>query len=1210
MANPTPPLCSTLQVNLHHSVTATAQARKWLESRQTAIALIQEPWVRQGTICGLRNTGGKLYTYTGPENPRACIYITNNIHAQALTNFCSRDLCAIKLHGTPNHSLPEMVVASAYMPESDAPPPHDLTRLVTYCEEAGLQLIIGTDSNAHHILWGMKTTNERGKLLVEYLMTTNLNIMNKGSEPTFVNRRSRTIIDLTLATEAASRSISDWHVSSEASCSDHRWIRFDVQVNAVPPIPKRNPRKTDRAGYTTRLDKLLDEQICPDRLLGTGQIEIQVDMLTNMIIDSYHTACPLPTPPEININKKTGWWGPELERLRKKVRRLLNRAMNTCAELDWDNYKEAKSSYKKRLRQKSTNSWRKFCSSIETCVQANRVRKVLSNQTNQVQGSLKKPDNTFTSTPEEAESILLQTHFPGCQIVQQVDWQEEVTNPTEEQWKLALEVVSPPKTRWAINSFDSYKSPGLDGVFPALLKWGGGRLNQRLTTVFAACLAHKYIPKRWREVKVIFIPKPGKSDYSEPKSHRPISLTSFLLKTLERLCDRHLRENALANIRLHPQQHAYSQGKSTESALHAVVSKVEEAIGSKSMCLGTFIDIEGAFDKTNFHSITSALVRHGVNPVMVEWIGNMLSKRIIRFSSSETQHALVARGCPQGGVLSPLLWNLVVNDLITRLNKHYYYTIGYADDIAILVSGRVSSTVCDVTQQALRIVERWCTENELTVNPKKTEQVMFTNKRLLGNYDPPKLFNTELQFNSEVKYLGVTLDSKLNWSSHLNNKIDKATIAFWQCRRMIGKQWGLTPKITLWLYQSVIRPIISYGAVVWWPRTKLVTVEAKLQRLQRLACMATTGCMRTTPTAAMEALLSLPPLHLFIQQEAGAAAVRLKKLNLWKQVRVPHTEILNELVSREPLFEAVTDRIPKQYVFDKKYRIQLHEDPNEGLNLKELRIFTDGSKTSTGTGSGTHSEDLNIDISTPLGAHNTVFQAECMGIITATTAIEARKVKDHPIRILSDSRSVLQALQSDTMTSGLIYECHRALTKVCENSTITLQWIKGHSGSRGNDAADRLARAGSEMIAIGPEPIIPLPFGWLRSALRHNTKVLHQSYWTNLNTCRQTREALPTINPGLSRKLRGLGRPQLRLLIGALTGHGLLNKHLHNLGVTDSPLCRACMEAEETATHILLECAGVANYRALHLGSPRSLQEVVGNVKGLLGFLKELGWHE
>ncbi|XP_061708199.1 uncharacterized protein LOC133534392 [Cydia pomonella] len=60
----------------------------------------------------------------------------------------------------------------------------------------------------------------------------------------------------------------------------------------------------------------------------------------------------------------------------------------------------------------------------------------------------------------------------------------------------------------------------------------------------------------------------------------------------------------------------------------------------------------------------------------------------------------------------------------------------------------------------------------------------------------------------------------------------------------------------------------------------------------------------------------------------------------------------------------------------------------------------------------------------------------------------------------------------------------------------------------------------------------------------------------------------------------------------------------------DSPLCRACMEEEETAAHVILECPGVAEYRAQYLGSPGSLPEVVGNIKGLLGFLVELGWQE
>ncbi|CAH2108833.1 unnamed protein product [Euphydryas editha] len=1115
MASPSPN-CSVLQINLHHSITATAQLRKWLEVHPTALALIQDPWIRQGRICGFSNTG----------------------------EFCSRDLCAISLLDTTTHQ-PKIVVASAYMPDGDMPPPpEELTR-------------------------------------------------------------SKTIIDITLATDGVCNTISNWHVSKEASCSDHRWILFNLEVNTSSPTPRRKPRKTNPALYKTLMESRLTKESVPEKIMGVENIEKQVTRVYDVIKTCYHTACPLTIPPS-GKPKAQPWWGPELERT--KVRRLLNRAMNTGADCDWDRYKDWKQKYKKRIRYRSSGSWRKYTTGIECQHQANRVRKVLSNQPKQILGTLRRPDDTFTGSPEEAERLLLETHFPDCKFVQNMEWTEESTNANEENWAIAYRVVTTDKTRWAINTFHPFKSAGPDGVFPALLQWGGETLLALLTIIFRACLAHGYVPRGWREVKVIFIPKPGKCDYSNPRSYRPISLTSFVLKTLERLCEKELRENYLQKLPLHPNQHAYSQGKCTDSALQAVVSVIESAISDKGFCLGTFLDIEGAFDKTKFIKIKEALQRHGVCTTLRNWIGNMLQGRILLLVEGESQKAIVAKGCPQGGVISPLLWNMVVNDLITALNDHRYYTVGYADDLAILIRGKFVNTICEVTNAALRIVEKWCGDNGLSVNPAKTELVMFTNNRIFGNYKLPKLFNTELQLANEVKYLGVILDSKLNWGAHLDAKLSTATISFWQCRRMIGKTWGLSPKIVLWLYTAVIRPIICYGAVVWWPRTKLITARNKLQSFQRLACLAITGAMRTTPTAALEVMLNLPALHLFIRQEAASTAVRLKTLHLWKGDLSPQAEVLNEVMEKEPMLLAVSDKLPKQFVFDKKYKIQLHEDPNEALNTKDVRIFTDGSKTVSGTGYGVFSEDLNIQIAAPLGAHNTVYQAECMGIIAPASATLVRKVKNYSIRILSDSRSVLQALQSHSITSRLIYNCHQSLMEVCNNNNnVTLQWIKGHSGSRGNDAADEMARRGSVMAAIGPEPIVPLPTAWPTSVIRQHTKELHNKYWMEVSGCRQAKQALPHIDRRLSRKLMNLTRPHLRKITHIITGHGPFNKHLFNVGVTDSPLCRACLEAEETAAHIILECTGVTTYRARHLGSPRTLSEVIGDTRVLFGCTK---YHE
>jgi len=125
-----------------------------------------------------------------------------------------------------------------------------------------------------------------------------------------------------------------------------------------------------------------------------------------------------------------------------------------------------------------------------------------------------------------------------------------------------------------------------------------------LVGVFRASLALRYIPSKWREVRVVFIPKPVRMDYTLPKAFRLISLTSFFLKTMERLCERYIRDEVLV---YNPNQHAYTPGRSTDSALHHVVGRIERSLDNKESTLGILIDIEGAFDKTTFPTITQQL---------------------------------------------------------------------------------------------------------------------------------------------------------------------------------------------------------------------------------------------------------------------------------------------------------------------------------------------------------------------------------------------------------------------------------------------------------------------------------------------------------------------------------------------------------------------------------------------------------------------------
>jgi len=97
------------------------------------------------------------------------------------------------------------------------------------------------------------------------------------------------------------------------------------------------------------------------------------------------------------------------------------------------------------------------------------------------------------------------------------------------------------RIKWAVNSFKPFKSSGPDGFFPATthttLPW--------MTAIFHGCLALNHIPTRWLDVKVIFIPKACKPSHTNPKDFRPISLSYFMLKTLERLIDQQIPPSTL-----------------------------------------------------------------------------------------------------------------------------------------------------------------------------------------------------------------------------------------------------------------------------------------------------------------------------------------------------------------------------------------------------------------------------------------------------------------------------------------------------------------------------------------------------------------------------------------------------------------------------------------------------------------------------------------
>jgi len=158
--------------------------------------------------------------------------------------------------------------------------------------------------------------------------------------------------------------------------------------------------------------------------------------------------------------------------------------------------------------------------------------------------------------------------------------------------------------------------------------------------------------------------------------------------------------------------------------------------------------------------------------------------------------------------------------------------------------------------------------------------------------------------------------------------------------------------------------------------------------------------------------------------------------------------------------------------------------------------------------------------------------------------------------------------------------CQKALNDISTRHAVGLYWVPGHAGVRGNEIADELATGGSVLGFLGPEPAPGVSRQDIRKKISRWLVNLHWVRWQGLgDTQRQIRELISGPCLGAQTKFLSFNRTQSRAVTGLLTGHNTLRKHLHLLGLLDSPLCRRCGVEEETSAHILCECEALASLR-------------------------------
>ena len=132
-----------------------------------------------------------------------------------------------------------------------------------------------------------------------------------------------------------------------------------------------------------------------------------------------------------------------------------------------------------------------------------------------------------------------------------------------------------------------------------------------------------------------------------------------------------------------------------------------------------------------------------------------------------------------------------------------------------------------------------------------------------------------------------------------------------------------------------------------------------------------------------------------------------------------------------------------------------------------------------------------------------------------------------------------------------------------------LYWVPGHAGVQGNDIANKLARDVSVQKFVGPEPFLDFSRQNIGRKIKRWMDNQHLVMWRGpCSTQRQTRELISGPNLATRAQLLSFNRAQSRVVLGLLTGHNNLRRHLYVMGLSDNPLCRKCGTEKETSVHV------------------------------------------
>jgi len=457
---------------------------------------------------------------------------------------------------------------------------------------------------------------------------------------------------------------------------------------------------------------------------------------------------------------------------------------------------------------------------------------------------------------QDFEDLLNNDSDPSEHVIQDID---DVTSPMNE-------VITHQEIMVALKRMKNKKAVGEDGLpvevirNPNVLFYFYKLINQIFTSF--------KVPVLWTKGIIQPIPKSSTCDKRDPMAYRGITISSSVYKLYCSVLNERLSTWAEESNLLVDEQNGFRKGRSTIDHLSSLTNIIDTRKKKRKATFCAFIDFKKAYDSIDRSILWSRLEDIGIRGRMLKALTSIYKNVscCVRVNGWKTDWFSVNCGVKQGCLLSPLLFNLFINDLALTLkglgvgvhiDDDVIPLLMYADDIVLLAESESD------LQLLLDCTGAWCERNKLQINQTKSKIIHFRNPSVPISQRTFTCGNVELEITDRYRYLGLVLDEHLNYNSTAKVVAQSATRALGLVIAKSKQSGGMEYNVFKKLYDNLVQPIITYGAAIWGLQD-----YSCIKAVQHRAGRFYLGVGKYTPTDAVLGELGWKPISI-IQREAA-----------------------------------------------------------------------------------------------------------------------------------------------------------------------------------------------------------------------------------------------------------------------------------------------------------------------------------------------------